>query len=136
MLHFEDTFTVWNVYGKDYVLDIGKTNNGKDFANVSITSSSKDKKTGKYENDWKGQIRFYGNAFEKIKSFGLVEKDRIKIKGTMQNIGVDGKMSKYPNYTGWEVEKVDIKKAEELPKAPEVVGELELLDVDTDSLPF
>lgn len=136
MLHFEDTFTVWNAYGKDYVLDIGKTSNGNEYANVSVTSASKNRKTGKYENDWKGQIRFYNNAFAKIKTLGLVEKDRIKINGTMQNIGIDGKMSKYPNYIGWEVEKVDIKKAEELPKEPEVMDKLEPLDISEEQLPF
>ena len=71
MLHFEDTFTVWNAYGKDYVLDISTTKNGKEYANVAITSSSKDKTTGKYDTDWKGQIKFYGNALEKIKGMGL-----------------------------------------------------------------
>ena len=71
MLHFEDTFTVWNAYGKDYVVDIGTTKNGKEYANVAITSSSKDKATGKYDTDWKGQIKFYGNALEKIKGMGL-----------------------------------------------------------------
>lgn len=136
MLHFEDTFTVWNTYGKDYVVDIGTTKNGKEYASVAITSSSKDKATGKYETDFKGQIKFYSNALEKIKGMGLTEKARIKIKGTMQNIGLDGKISQYPNLTGWEVELVDKGNGREVPKSPEVVGELEPLDVDTDSLPF
>ena len=134
MLHFEDTFTVWNAYGKDYVVDIGTTKNGKEYANISITSSSKDKSTGKYETDWKGQVKFYGNALEKIKGMGLTEKARIKIKGTMQNIGLDKKITQYPNLTGWEVELVDKGNGREVPKTPEVVGELEPIDMD--SLPF
>ena len=135
MLHFEDTFTVWNAYRKDYVLDIGKTNNGKEYANIAITSSSKNKKTGRYETDWKGQIRFYGNALEKVKGLGLVEKDKIKVKGTMQNIGLDKKISQYPNITGWEIEVVDKGNEKEIPKEPEVVGELEPIE-DMESLPF
>lgn len=136
MLHFEDTFTVWNAYGKDYVVDIAKTKNDKEYATVAITSSSKDKATGKYETDWKGQIRFYSNALEKIKGMGLTEKDRIKVKGTIQNIGLDKKISQYPNLIGWEVEMVDKSNGKEIPKIPEVVGELEPLDVDMESLPF
>lgn len=136
MLHFEDTFTVWNAYGKDYVVDIGTTKNGKEYANVAITSSSKDKTTGKYDTDWKGQIKFYGNALEKIKGMGLTEKARIKIKGTMQNIGLDGKISQYPNLTGWEVELVEKGNGREVPKAPKVVGELEPLDILEEQLPF
>ena len=136
MLHFEDTFTVWNAYRKDYVLDIGKTNNGKEYANIAITSSSKNKKTGRYETDWKGQIRFYGNALEKVKGLGLVEKDKIKVKGTMQNIGLDKRISQYPNITGWEIEVVDKENEKEIPKEPEVVGELEPLDISEEQLPF
>lgn len=136
MLHFEDTFTVWNAYGKDYVIDIAKTKNGKEYATVAITSSSKDKTSGKYETDWKGQIRFYGNAFEKIKSLGLAEKDRIKVKGTIQNIGLDKKITQYPSITGWEVELIDKVNGREVPKEPEVVGELEPLDISEEQLPF
>ena len=135
MLHFEDTFTVWNAYGKDYVLDIGKTGNGKEYANVAITSSSKNSTTNRYETDWKGQIRFYGNALEKIKGLGLVDRDRIKIKGTIQNVGLDGKSSKYQNLTGWEVELINKNNGREIPKSPEVVGELESIDFG-DTLPF
>lgn len=136
MLHFEDTFTVWNAYGKQYVLDISTTKNGKEYASVAITSSSKDKATGKYETDFKGQVKFYGNALEKIKGMGLTEKDRIKIKGTMQNIGLDKKITQYPNLTGWEVELVEKGNGREVPKAPEVVGELEPLDISEEQLPF
>ena len=136
MLHFEDTFTVWNAYKKGYVLDIGTTNNGKEYANIAITSSSKNKNTGRYETDWKGQIRFYGNALEKVKGLGLVEKDKIKVKGTIQNIGLDKRISQYPNITGWDIEVVDKENEKEIPKEPEVVGELEPLDVDMESLPF
>lgn len=135
MLHFEDTFTVWNTYGKDYVLDISTTKNGKEYANVAITSSSKDKTTGKYDTDWKGQIKFYGNALEKIKGMGLTEKARIKIKGTMQNIGLDGRISQYPNLTGWEVELVEKGNGREVPKAPTVVEEFQPIDTNFD-LPF
>ena len=136
MLHFEDTFTVWNAYKKGYVLDIGTTNNGKEYANIAITSSSKNKNTGRYETDWKGQIRFYGNALEKVKGLGLVEKDKIKVKGTIQNIGLDKRISQYPNITGWEIEVVDKENEKEIPKEPEVVGELEPLDITEDQFPF
>lgn len=136
MLHFEDTFTVWNAYGKDYVLDIGKTNNGKEYANVAITSSSKNSRTSKYETDYKAQIKFYGNAFEKIKSLGLVEKDRIKIKGTIQNIGLDGKVTRYPNLTGWEVEAVEKGNTKPVPKEPEVLEELSPIEIDDSMFPF
>lgn len=136
MLHFEDTFTVWNAYKKNYVLDIGTTNNGREYANIAITSSSKNKNTGRYETDWKGQIRFYGNALEKVKGLGLVEKDKIKVKGTIQNIGLDKRISQYPNITGWEIEVVDKENEKEIPKEPEVVGELEPLDITEDQLPF
>lgn len=136
MLHFEDTFTVWNAYGKDYVVDIGTTKNGKEYANVAITSSSKDKATGKYETDFKGQIKFYGNALDTIKGMGLTEKARIKIKGTMQNIGLDGRISQYPNLTGWEVEAVEKGNTKPVPKEPEVLEELEPLDISEEQLPF
>lgn len=135
MLHFEDTFTVWNAYKKNYVLDIGTTNNGKEYANIAITSSSKNKNTGRYETDWKGQIRFYGNALEKVKGLGLVEKDKIKVKGTIQNIGLDKRISQYPNITGWEIEVVDKENEKEIPKEPEVVGEFQPIDTNFD-LPF
>lgn len=136
MLHFEDTFTVWNTYGKDYVVETGTTQNGKEYANIAITSSSKDKNSGTYNTDFKGQIRFYGNACEKVKGLGLVEKDRIKVKGTIQNIGANKKISQYLTIVGWEVELAEKSNTKPVPKAPEVVGELEPLDVDTDSLPF
>lgn len=136
MLHFEDTFTVWNTYGKDYVVEIGKTQNGKEYANIAITSSSKNKTSGTYNTDFKGQIRFYGNACEKVKGLGLVEKDRIKVKGTVQNVGSNNRISQYLTITGWEVELVEKGNGREVPKAPEVVQELEPLDVDMESLPF
>lgn len=133
MLHFEDTFTVWNVYGKGCVVDIETTKGGKEYASVSVTSSSKNKLTGKYETDWKGRIKFYGDALEKLKSLALTERDRIRVKGAEQNIGLDGKVSTYSNCLGFEVDRVEPKKAEELPKEPTV---LEAIDIDPDSLPF
>lgn len=136
MLHFEDTFTVWNTYGKDYVVEIGKTQNGKEYANIAITSSSKNKASGTYDTDFKGQIRFYGNACEKVKGMGLQEKDRIKVKGTIQNVGANKRISQYLTITGWEVELAEKSNTKSVPKAPEVVGELEPLDVDMESLPF
>ena len=135
-LHFEDTFTVWNAYEKDYVVDIGKTQNGKEYANIAITSSSKDKTSGNYNTDFKGQIRFYGNACEKVKGLGLVEKDRIKVKGTIQNVGANKRISQYLTITGWEVELAEKSNARPVPKQPEVVGELEPLDITEDQLPF
>ena len=136
MLHFEDTFTVWNTYGKDYVVEIGKTQNGKEYANIAITSSSKNKASGTYDTDFKGQIRFYGNACEKVKGMGLQEKDRIKVKGTIQNVGANKRISQYLTITGWEVELAEKSNTKSVPKAPEVVGELEPLDVYMESLPF
>lgn len=136
MLHFEDTFTVWNTYGKDYVVETGTTQNGKEYANIAITSSSKDKNSGTYNTDFKGQIRFYGNACEKVKGLGLVEKDRIKVKGTIQNIGANKKISQYLTIVGWEVELAEKSNTKPVPKEPEVVGELEPLDVDMENLPF
>lgn len=136
MLHFEDTFTVWNAYGKNHVLDIGTTKNGKEYGAITISSSSKDKATGKYETDWKGQVRFYGNALEKIKGLGLAEKDRVKIKGTMQNIGANKRVTQYPNIFGWEIEIVSKSGVKEVPKEPEVLGELEPLDLSEEQLPF
>ena len=133
MLHFEDTFTVWNTYGKSYVIETGTTKNGKEYGVICVTSSSKNKLTGKYVNDWKGQIKFYGNAFEKLKSLSLTERDKIRVKGTEQNIGADGKVSMYANYVGWEVDRVELKKEEEIPKEPTI---LESIDIDPDSLPF
>ena len=129
-------FRSWNTYGKDYVVEIGKTQNGKEYANIAITSSSKNKTSGTYNTDFKGQIRFYGNACEKVKGLGLVEKDRIKVKGTVQNVGSNNRISQYLTITGWEVELVEKGNGREVPKAPEVVGELEPLDVDMESLPF
>ena len=136
MLHFEDTFTVWNTYGKDYVVEIGKTQNGKEYANIAITSSSKNKASGTYDTDFKGQIRFYGNACEKVKGMGLQEKDRIKVKGTIQNVGANKRISQYLTITGWEVELAEKSNTKPVPKAPEVVGELEPLDIDESTLPF
>lgn len=136
MLHFVDTFTVWNTYGKDYVVEIGTTQNGKEYANIAITSSSKNKTSGTYNTDFKGQIRFYGNACEKVKGLGLVEKDRIKVKGTIQNIGSNNRISQYLTITGWEVELAEKSNARPVPKQPEVVGELEPLDISDDTLPF
>lgn len=133
-LHFEDTFTVWNAYGKDCVCDITKTSTGNECVQVSVTSSSKDSKTKQIKTDWKGIIRFYGSVAEKVKSLNLVEKDRIKVKGTEQNMGQDGKLSKYPNFTGWEVDKAVVEKTKEVPKAPELVDDLQPLDID--DLPF
>ncbi len=136
MLHFEDTFTVWNTYGKDYVVEIGKTQNGNEYANIAITSSSKNKASGTYDTDFKGQIRFYGNACEKVKGMGLQEKDRIKVKGTIQNVGANKRISQYLTITGWEVELAEKSNTKPVPKAPEVVGELEPLDITEDQLPF
>lgn len=136
MLHFEDIFTVWNAYGKDYVCDITKTSTGKECVQISVTSSSKNSKTKQIRTDWKGIIRFYGSAAEKVKSLNLVEKDRIKVKGTEQNIGQDNKLTKYPNIYGWEVEKVVCEKFKEVPKAPELVEDLQPLDISDDILPF
>ena len=133
-LHFEDTFTVWNAYGKDCVCDITKTSTGNECVQISVTSSSKDSKTKQIKTDWKGIIRFYGSVAEKVKSLNLVEKDRIKVKGTEQNMGQDGKLSKYPNFTGWEVDKAVVEKTKEVPKAPELVDDLQPLDIDV--LPF
>lgn len=135
-LHFEDTFTVWNAYGKDCVCDITKTSTGNECVQVSVTSSSKDSKTKQIRTDWKGIIKFYGSVAEKVKSLNLVEKDRIKVKGTEQNMGQDGKLSKYPNFTGWEVDKAVVEKTKEVPKAPELVDDLQPLDISEDTLPF
>lgn len=135
MLHFEDTFTVWNAYGKNFVVDINTTQGGKEYAIVSVTSSSKNKLTDKYDTDWKGQIKFYGNALDKIRALGLVEKDRIKVKGTEQNIGIDGKFTKYTNIVGWEVEKVANEK-KTTPSEPILITEIEPLDISEDQLPF
>lgn len=135
-LHFEDTFTVWNAYGKDSVYDITKTSTGKECVQVSVTSSSKDSKTKQIKTDWKGIIRFYGSAAEKVQSLNLVEKDRIKVKGNEQNVGQDGKRTKYPNLSGWEVEKVVYENINEVPKAPELVDDLQPLDISDDILPF
>lgn len=135
MLHFEDTFTVWNTYGKDYVVEIGTTQNGKEYANIAITSSSKDKNSGTYNTDFKGQIRFYGNACEKVKGLGLVEKDRIKVKGTIQNVGANKRISQYLTIVGWEVELAEKSNTKPVPKEPEVVEELQPIDTNFD-LPF
>ena len=135
MLHFEDTFTVWNAYGKDYVVETGTTQNGKEYANIAITSSSKDKNSGTYNTDFKGQIRFYGNACEKVKGLGLVEKDRIKVKGTIQNVGANKKISQYLTIVGWEVELAEKSNTKPVPKEPEVVEELQPIDTNFD-LPF
>ena len=122
MLHFEDTFTVWNTYGKDYVVEIGTTQNGKEYANIAITSSSKNKTSGAYNTDFKGQIRFYGNACEKV-------------KGTIQNIGSNNRISQYLTITGWEVDFAEKNNARPVPKEPEVVEELQPIDTNFD-LPF
>lgn len=135
-LHFEDTFTVWNTYQKDYVLDLGKTANGKEYCEVAVTSSSKDKQSGQYTTDFKGKIRFYGNALKKIKGMGLLDKGRIKVKGTMTNIGSNGRISQYQNIVGWEVEKVETTKSQEVPKPVEIMEDLQPLDDLSDTLPF
>lgn len=134
MLHFEDTFTVWNFYGTQQVLKLGTTTNGKDYGEISITSSTKNKTTGKYNVDFRGNVRFYGACLDKVKTLGLVEKDRVKIKGNLQNIDANGKATKYVNITCWEIEKVDM--GVEVPKAPTVVGEFQPIDIPADQLPF
>lgn len=134
MLHFEDIFTVWNFYGTDKVLKLGTTNNGKDYGEITISSATKNKETGEFKIDFRGNIRFYGACLDKVKSLGLIERDRVKIKGNLQNIGVNGKVTQYVNITCWEIEKVD--KVAEVPKAPTVVGEFQPIDIPPDQLPF
>ena len=66
----------------------------------------------------------------------MVEKDRIKVKGTIQNIGSNNRISQYLTITGWEVELAEKSNARPVPKQPEVVGELEPLDISEEQLPF
>lgn len=140
-LTIEGNVTVWNVYQKDYVLEVGQASTGTEYGELAFTSSSKKRGTETYTVDVRQRAKFYGEALSKVRAMGLQEKDRIHIKGTLKTHGEDGKPLKYLQIAVWEVEKLDspnhsAKPKHEMPKPVEVLEDLEPLDMDTDSLPF
>jgi len=71
--------TIWKV----------KESNGENrFRDVQISTSRKNRKTGEYESDFSGFVRFVGNAMTGVEA--LKEKDRIVLK----NVDVSRKYDK------------------------------------------
>jgi len=131
---FTGKFTVWNVYGKDTILDEKTSPTGKKYAEVICSTSAK--KKGKYERDFTGKFTFFGDMVDKLKELGVKEKDVIEVKdGSHTNSYDKSKKVTYSNYTVWDFDVVD--KEKKVPSTPEVVEPETPFDpLDDKSLPF
>lgn len=122
--------TVWNAYQKDYVLE-----DNTNYADVSFSTSTKDRRTGTYETDLQGKLRFVGSALDKIRNTELKHKDRINILAGSMNTYKGSNGVTYNNFLVFDFEKLESSGGEHKPRKVETV-ETELVPIDTDSLPF
>lgn len=120
--------TVWNAYQKDYVLE-----ESTNYADVSFSTSTKNKKTDKYETDLQGKLRFVGSALDKVRSANLQHKDRINIIAGSMNTYKGSNGVTYNNFLVFDFEKLESGGQQE--RKVEVV-ETELVPIDSSDLPF
>ncbi len=120
--------TVWNAYQKDYVLE-----DNTNYADVSFSTSTKNKKTNQYETDLKGKLRFVGSALEKIRNTELQHKDRLNIIAGSMNTYKGSNGVTYNNFLVFDFEKLDSGQKQE--RKVEVV-ETELVPILNSELPF
>ena len=76
------------------------------FRDVQISTSRKNKKTGEYESDFSGYVRFVANAVVGVES--LKEKDRIVLKNVDVSRRYDKKKGReFVNFTVYEWERME-----------------------------
>lgn len=76
------------------------------FRDVQISTSRKNKKTGEYESDFSGYVRFVANAVTGVE--GLKEKDRIVLKNVDVSRRYDKKKGReFVNFTVYEWERME-----------------------------
>lgn len=120
--------TVWNAYQKDYVLE-----DNTNYADVSFTTSTKNKDTGRYEIDLQGKLRFVGSALDKVRKANLKHKDRINIIAGSMNTYKGSNGVTYNNFLVFDFEKLESGRQQE--RNIEVV-ETEMIPISDGDLPF
>lgn len=124
--------TVWNNKESGKVVQIFEK-----YAEVMI-STSKKKQNCQYETDFNGRVRFIGEAFEKIRTMALAEKDRLhllEVETTNYYDKAKGKL--YTNHICWDFEPAERKNT--APRQPEVIEQhsnFQSLDDIDGGLPF
>lgn len=121
--------TVWNAYQKDYVLE-----ESTNYADASFSTSRKDSRTGKYETDLSGKLRFVGSGLEKVRSANLQHKDKLNILAGSMNTYKGSNGVTYNNFLVFDFE-IPETSGEQKPRNIEKV-ETELVPIDSSDLPF
>ena len=132
---FTGRFTVRKNKDWSGLLDEHTTPSGKPYADILCSSSTK-KKDGKYETDFWGKLRFWGDSVARLKEYGLQEKDVIEVKeGTHTNFYDKDKKMTFQNYAVWEFDVVN--KEKKAPTNPELIDDGTPFDPLSDTaLPF